>query len=138
MSEASTLSKRDKLPLKLFFRFTLFGWVYAVCTLPVAALSAEVLFSVLKLFLSITLVWYISAVLFFCLCIFGAYKASVSFSTYHLRKQAYLRYKTLFEKVYRPSLLDPMYISPCERQVAMQLHDEFDTKFDYEYFMKGK
>jgi len=119
---------KSKISVKLFFKFTLFGWIYAVCTLPVSV--AVALFAgglAIAIFPDLVSVAVFILVLS-GLSAFGAIKAYISFSTYADRKDAYLRYREMFDKEYRPSLLAQMEFTPCEKQVSDQLHKEYDPK----------
>lgn len=61
--------------------------------------------------------------------LFGLYRAYVSWKTYSIRKEDYLRCTEMFKKYgVKKSILYNLQTEPCSQEVAKQLEKDFDVK----------
>ena len=78
-------------------------------------------------------VWYLNVIFAFCVFItfYGFFRAFISWKTYKVRKEDYIRATDMFEKYgVKKSILYNMQTEPCSQEVAKQLAKDFDVKLD--------
>lgn len=62
---------------------------------------------------------------------FGGYRAFVSWQTYKVRMDDYVRCTEMFQKHgVKKSILYNLQVEPCSQEVAKQLAEDFDVKLD--------
>lgn len=78
-------------------------------------------------------VWYFSVlfIFFVFISLFGFFRAFISWRSYKVRKEDYIRATEIFEKYgVKKSILYNMQLEPCSQEVAKQLAEDFNVELD--------
>ena len=78
-------------------------------------------------------VWYLNVIFAFFVFItfYGFFRAFISWKTYKVRKEDYIRATDMFEKYgVKKSILYNLQREPCSQEVAKQLAKDFDVKLE--------
>lgn len=77
--------------------------------------------------------WYLNVIFAFFVFItfYGFFRAFISWKTYKVRKEDYIRATDMFEKYgVKKSILYNLQREPCSQEVAKQLAKDFDVKLE--------
>lgn len=78
-------------------------------------------------------VWYFSVlfIFFVFISLFGFFRAFISWRSYKVRKEDYIRATEIFEKYgVKKSILYNMQLEPCSQEVAKQLAEDFNVELE--------
>lgn len=116
--------------IKMFFKFNKYSIIETVWSI------GSLIMDILMLHhwgWTFTSVWYINVIFAFFVFItfYGFFRAFISWKTYKVRKEDYIRATDMFEKYgVKKSILYNLQREPCSQEVAKQLAKDFDVKLE--------
>jgi len=115
---------------KMFFKFNKYSIIETLWS--TASLIMDIL--ILRHWgWSLSPVWYLNVlfVFFAFFTFFGFFRAFISWRSYKVRKNDYVRATEMFEKYgVKKSILYNMQLEPCSQEVAKQLAEDFNVELE--------